>query len=92
MYMQIILLMTHTHTHARTHARTRTHTHTHTHTHVSFSLFQSIYKQVAKERVVQSVFLFTNNQDIVGSFGVKHTPTLLVLKDSTHYEYKGMLV
>jgi hypothetical protein len=54
--------------------------------------WENIYKQVAKERIVESVFLQTNNPDIVSLFGVKHTPTLLVLKDSSHYEYKGGLV
>jgi thiol-disulfide isomerase/thioredoxin len=53
--------------------------------------WENIYKQVAKERIVESVFLQTNNPDIVSLFGVKHTPTLLVLKDSSHYEYKDSL-
>lgn len=52
---------------------------------------QSLYNQVAQERVLDSVFLYTNSQDIAQALSLKYTPTLLVLKDSTQYEYKGLL-
>ena len=57
--------------------------------HNSVHCMQSLYKQVAQERVVNSIFLYTNNQSIAEALSLKHTPTLVVMKDLTHYEYKG---
>ena len=45
---------------------------------------------MAQERVLDNVFLYTNSLDIAQTLSLKYTPTLLVLKDSTHYEYKGL--
>ena len=50
---------------------------------------QSLYQQVAQERVLDSVFLYTTNQSIAQGLSLKYTPSLVVLKDQTRHEYKG---
>ena len=50
---------------------------------------QSLYQQVAQERVLDSVFLYTTDHSIAQALSLKYTPTLVVLKDHTHHEYNG---